>query len=107
MSTINYTVRLDESDKKAAEHVFNELGLTLAAGFNIYIKAVGRQRKIPFDLSLNPPQNERLTAAQRKVANEFLENIRLLREMGFSEEDENKIEELQKRIFAPMFEERL
>jgi len=53
MAAINYTVRLDETDKKAAERVFNELGLTMAAGLNIYVKMVARQRKIPFDLSLN------------------------------------------------------
>ena len=53
MTTVNYTVRLDESDKKAVERVFNQLGLTLAAGLNIYIKAVIRQQKIPFELAVN------------------------------------------------------
>lgn len=53
MAAVNYTIRMDETDKRAAERVFNELGLTLAAGFNIYIKAVARQQKIPFDLALN------------------------------------------------------
>ena len=53
MATVNYTIRLDETDKKAAERVFNELGLTMAAGLNVYVKMVARQRKIPFDLALN------------------------------------------------------
>ena len=53
MAAVNYTIRLDEIDKQAAERVFNELGLTMAAGINVYLKMVARQRKIPFDLALN------------------------------------------------------
>jgi len=53
MATVNYTIRLNEADKQAAERVFNELGLTMAAGLNVYVKMVARQRKIPFDLALN------------------------------------------------------
>ena len=53
MATVNYTIRLDEADKQAAEKVFNQLGLTMAAGLNVYLKAVARQQKIPFELALN------------------------------------------------------
>ena len=53
MATVNYTIRLDEADKQAAERVFSQLGLTLAAGLNVYLKAVARQQKIPFELDLN------------------------------------------------------
>ena len=53
MAAVNYTVRLDEADKQAAERVFNDLGLTMAAGLNVYVKMVARQRKIPFELALN------------------------------------------------------
>jgi DNA-damage-inducible protein J len=64
MAAVNYTIRLDETDKQAAERVFNELGLTLAAGLNVYVKAVARQRKIPFDLALN--ENTGKTAREQK-----------------------------------------
>ena len=53
MSTVNYTIRLEETDKQAAELVFNQLGLTLAAGLNVYLKAVARQQRIPFELALD------------------------------------------------------
>jgi len=61
MAAVNYTVRFDEADKQAAERVFNELGLTMAAGLNVYIKMVARQQKIPFDLALtvNTPTSTR------------------------------------------------
>ena len=53
MPTVNYTIRLDEADKQAAERVFSQLGLTLAAGLNVYLKAVARQQRVPFELALN------------------------------------------------------
>jgi len=64
MAAVNYTVRLDETDKQAAERVFNELGLTMAAGLNVYVKMVARQRRIPFDLALNV--NAPITARKQK-----------------------------------------
>ena len=53
MSTKTYTIRLDETDKKRAEQVFKELGMTFATGMNLYVKTVGRQKKIPFDLDVS------------------------------------------------------
>jgi len=54
MATTNYTLRVDDADKQKAEQVFKELGMTFATGINVYIKAVSRQLKIPFELALNP-----------------------------------------------------
>ena len=53
MAGINYTLRIDELDKQQAELVFKSLGMNLSTGINIYIKAVGRQQRVPFDLDLN------------------------------------------------------
>ena len=53
MATVNYTLRLDETDKQRAEQVFKALGMSFATGMNIYVKAVGRQLGIPFSLTVN------------------------------------------------------
>ena len=53
MATVNYTLRVDETDKQKAERVFKALGLTFSAGVNIYLKTVGRQQRIPFALAVN------------------------------------------------------
>lgn len=53
MAASNYTFRIEETDRQAVESVFSQLGLTLAAGLNVYIKAVARQQRIPFDLTLH------------------------------------------------------
>ena len=59
MASVNYTLRIDETDKIEAESVFKDLGMSFATGMNIYIKTVRRLRKIPFSMDLNetPPQN--------------------------------------------------
>ena len=66
MPTVNYTLRLDETDKKTAELIFNQLGLTLSAGLNIYLKTVARQKKIPFVLDLN--ENADILSTNNNIA---------------------------------------
>jgi addiction module RelB/DinJ family antitoxin len=44
---------MDKADKQKAEDVFKALGMTFSTGINIYIKAVGRARRIPFELAVN------------------------------------------------------
>jgi len=53
MATVNYTLRIDETDKQRAEQVFKTLGMTFSTGINIYLKTVGRQKRIPFALTIN------------------------------------------------------
>jgi len=56
MSTVNYSLRVEETDKQKAEEVFRTLGMSFSTGINIYLKAVGRQQRIPFDLAVNKQQ---------------------------------------------------
>jgi DNA-damage-inducible protein J len=51
--TKTYTIRLDETDKQRADQVFRELGMTFATGMNLYVKMVGRHKKIPFNLDVS------------------------------------------------------
>lgn len=69
MATVNYTLRLDETDKRAAEEVFNQLGLTLSAGLTVYLKTVARQQKIPFELSLHENTTPEISVTDKKIRN--------------------------------------
>lgn len=62
MATTNLNIRIDEELKRNAEEIFSALGLTTTAAFNIFAKAVVRQRGIPFALSLNSPNADTLAA---------------------------------------------
>ena len=54
MASTSVTVRIDENLKKDFESVLNDIGLTTTSAFNIFVKAVIKQNKIPFELVADP-----------------------------------------------------
>lgn len=72
LAVTNYTLRVDEADKQKAENVFKTLGMTLSTGINVYLKAVGRQQRIPFALNANDAAvslKDAMTALQEEAIN--------------------------------------
>ena len=51
-------LKIDESTKKQLEQVCNELGMTMSTALNIFIKKVIREKRIPFDVSIDPFYSE-------------------------------------------------
>ena len=64
--TVNVNFRLDEADKKRMENVCNELGLSMSAAFTIFAKKVGREHRIPFEISVDPFYSESNVAHLRR-----------------------------------------
>ena len=64
--TVNVNFRLDEADKKRMENVCNELGLSMSAAFTIFAKKVGREHRIPFEVSMDPFYSESNVAHLRR-----------------------------------------
>ena len=63
MSTsTNISIRMDTETKAKAEALFNELGMNISTAFNIFIRQVLREGKIPFEISLNQPNYETVLA---------------------------------------------
>lgn len=56
--TVNVNFRLDEDVKKSMEQACSDLGLSMSAAFTIYAKKVGREKRIPFDVSVDPFYSE-------------------------------------------------
>ncbi len=50
MAQTNLTIRIDNSDKKAFASICKNMGLTVSAAYNVFTKAVIRNRKIPFEI---------------------------------------------------------
>ena len=50
--------RIDENTKKQMEQICNELGITISTAFNIFAKKVIREKRIPFDVSIDPFYSE-------------------------------------------------
>jgi DNA-damage-inducible protein J len=51
MAQTNINIRMDESLKQQAESLFSELGMNISTAFNIFVRQVLRQKKIPFEIS--------------------------------------------------------
>ena len=64
--TVNVNFRLDEADKKSMENVCNELGLSMSAALTIFAKKVGREHRIPFEISVDPFYSESNVAHLRR-----------------------------------------
>lgn len=56
--TTQVSFRIDEEIKQNAEYVLNDLGLTMSAAITVFLKKVGRERRIPFELFADPFYSE-------------------------------------------------
>ena len=56
--TTQINFRIDEDVKKNAENVLNDLGLSMSAAITVFLKKVGREHRIPFELTVDPFYSE-------------------------------------------------
>ncbi len=56
--TVNVNFKLDSEVKKSMEAACADMGLSLSAAFTIFAKKVGRERRIPFEISADPFYSE-------------------------------------------------
>ncbi len=68
MPQSNISIRMDEKLKKQFDYLCNEFGLTMSTAINMFVKTVVREKRIPFELSLEIPN------AATKQAIEDVEN---------------------------------
>ena len=61
-STTNISIRMDTELKSQADALFNELGMNISTAFNIFVRQALREKRIPFDISLNQPNQETIAA---------------------------------------------
>lgn len=52
--SVNVNFKLDSDIKKDMEDVCAELGLSMSAAFTIFARKVGREKRIPFEVSIDP-----------------------------------------------------
>ena len=69
MAQIN--VKIDDDVKKQADLVLNELGLSMSAAINIYLKKIGKEYRIPFELNVDPFYSEKNIAYLEKSFEDY------------------------------------
>ncbi|NWO18233.1 type II toxin-antitoxin system RelB/DinJ family antitoxin [Leptotrichia sp. oral taxon 223] len=58
MATVNTSIKIDEETKKEAQKLFKDLGLSLSAAINIFLKQAIREKGIPFYINSLPENSE-------------------------------------------------
>lgn len=71
MATTNLNIRTDKDIKEKADRIFAELGLTMTAAVNMFLRTAIRENGIPFALKLDVPN---------KVTQEAIEEGRRIAE---------------------------
>ncbi len=51
---VNVNFKLDSDVKREMERACSDLGLSMTAAFTIFAKKVGREKRIPFEVSVDP-----------------------------------------------------
>ena len=82
--------RIDEQTKKQMEEICSELGITMSTAFNIFAKKVIREKRIPFDVSIDPFYSESNMKALSKSIKELEEGEVVVKSMEELEEKSNE-----------------
>lgn len=48
------SLRIEDDVKKMAEQACADIGMSLSTAINIYLKKLGREKRIPFEVSADP-----------------------------------------------------
>ena len=63
---VNVNFKLDEDVKKSMEQACSELGLSMSAAFTVFARKVGREKRIPFEIAVDPFYSDENMARLRK-----------------------------------------
>ena len=72
METLTLNVRVDANDKKSFEQFCSSVGMNVSTAVNLFIKAVLREQRLPFEIQATNYDNyirEKLQEAEEKLKN--------------------------------------
>ncbi len=68
MAQVNF--RIDEKIKTNAEKALKEMGLTMSTAITMFLVKVGREKRIPFEINVDPFYNpENIAEIEKRIAN--------------------------------------
>ena len=66
----NLSISIDRGLKDEADQVFNEMGMTLTTAITIFVRQAIRQKKIPFEISLDSNNDKNISFLEVMAASE-------------------------------------
>jgi len=71
MAQVLINIRMDEDLKKSMEHICHSLGMNMTTAFTIFAKKMSREKRIPFEVSIDPFYIEKNIAAIDEAAKQI------------------------------------
>lgn len=71
---VNVNFRMDADLKKNMEQTCSELGMSMTTAFTIFAKKVIREKRIPFDISIDPFYSESNMRYLEQIARDVAED---------------------------------
>lgn len=81
--TVNVNFKLDEEVKKSMEQACSELGLSMSAAFTVFARKVGREKRIPFEIAVDPFYSDENMARLRKAVKDLNEGKGTVHEVDY------------------------
>ena len=91
MAQTNINIRMDENLKKDFDGLCGDLGLTMTAAFNVFARIVVRQRRIPFEISMDIPNTETVAA---------LEEVEQMKKNSTSSKGYTDVDQMMKELLT-------
>ncbi len=91
MATTNVTMRIDEDLKRQLQELVSNLGLDMTTFFTMSAKQAVREQRIPFEVSMNVPNEETLAA---------FEEVRQMKENPSLGKSYTDVDEMMKELLA-------
>lgn len=73
MESLTLNVRVDAKDKKGFEQFCNSVGMNVSTAINMFIKAVLREQRLPFEVKANTSE-EKIYEKLKEAEEEMLSN---------------------------------
>ena len=87
MAQVLVNFKLDEDDKKAMEEVCKSLGMSMSTAFTIFAKKMSREKRIPFEVSIDPFYSDSNIAYLKRVISDI--------ESGKAKLEEHELDEIE------------
>ena len=79
------SIRISDSDKREADNLFKELGITTNSAINMFLKQCIRLQKFPFTPSLNTNNNKLVRAIEESDI--ILQDLREGKRKGYTDSE--------------------
>ncbi|WP_281709917.1 type II toxin-antitoxin system RelB/DinJ family antitoxin [Anaerobiospirillum succiniciproducens] len=63
-TSVNVTVRMDSKVKAQVDELYSSLGMNMSTAINMFVRQCLRERQLPFQPSLNIPNQETIRAIE-------------------------------------------